>query len=1333
MTGGYFPSYLLDRQSNSDRLRRLAFEYFATAVHSGRLIAFTGSYSTGHLGYDSWSAMAKGYVRQVLASEPDQADQLVAEIDDPDSRFELTDVMDIAEVRAKIDRHGNKSEFETARTKLAANFDLKDTGAEHDAKPPITRTLLRDLRISRFITLNYDLEIEWEAFLADREREANHHEQRERVFAEILKWPPQQRQKRVVSGFGPVVSEVLGRDNIAELQSFALHDDGSRCRILHLHGRADIPESMVVSRRDYRDRYQQAGFNRLPFEYAVRTILSGNPILFVGIGMSEPEINIHFERYLSDNPNRRSMAMFLLWSTSGDKKKDETFRLLYNRKLGISVLFDDEIVDFCGMADQYNARLHGVSGSEERALRMQLPLQYLARWCWESDRPQDEKAYLRNPQAKYKDPKDRINLWHASDTSTWQKPGLSAVPDLAGDILALKPRLVITGPPGSGRGNWTETLARSLANADPGKRRLVVINGSFATETDSIFAILSGAFDSRTAFEDGKSRVKATNQMIRRILAGPKAPRDATSQEVEQLILIINGMERFIAHDGTAISTELDMLIRVVQAKLRGMGFSKEANREGALTLILIGSPRLKRYIDQIAPGEFEHLSISREVIAVPQPDGTLSHKNVSALKASAASFGDRAIDGQSFFEHLHKQLNLPRHLSPSFSDGGGRRVFLEAVAEAVSKERGVLPFEILRAMAFIGQPVEVHVLPHVVKFAMPSGKLAEPGSLAVRKAVTTELAWLLERGLIMQIEEFPQQAPRFGLHKALVAEIRERYGVPLSDARLAASFNLALFAAQPVDGVRPDREWHDELARMVDFMCGQYKDKAPCPPKLVAVMDRIRAGSGKADLRASFLDGLASEELARLACARQSDCLRAALSLMRSYFSTSSLLMQTNHDLDTWLRNAPLTDHADRLRRLIRSHECSALLRRLIEQEIAGDPDRDRQDIIQALGAAAFYADDLCWLYNELGVVLVTQGNLGEARQALVVAQSINERLVEFGDRHHNWRRIAFNLVQVSIDQGHINEAEELLREIETALEQDAKIVLPEGVLLRSDVRSGVWRRDQPEQYASLRDYVLRKFAERGGGPRYTRAVDEHFPANLILGIALVLGYRGLCHHLRGALSAAEEFLDQSVRILDLLGEQRAFSIFQRHRVSLLRQVNKIEEAREAQKHCVSSAGPSRQTDIDHAGRLALGQLGFFQGRDQEQWRGEHMLPQLKETLRYATASDMYRLQVEALHLIAFQQLKQGDTDASLAYVSDAIAIATRYGFGLRKIGLRTLLGRILASRNQKDAARTILEEASLLAIRKGYARGGEVAEDELVKLDADRVDLPGATARRD
>ncbi|GAA0274071.1 hypothetical protein GCM10009127_13120 [Alteraurantiacibacter aestuarii] len=1309
MDGAYIQTYLLNRQADSNRLRRRAYEKFAIALRSGRMIAFTGSYASQHLGYDSWGSMSAGYLDSVEKKDPQLVAQLKAMMADNNRQFDDTDLMDIAELSAHLDRHVDVEAFNKNREDLASKFALPKSLKDFGHLPDVSSALIHDLGLRRIITLNYDLEHEWTAFVGPQDKSGKDGQQRKDILDSCFggKGPV---RKRVVPGFGPVVSEVLGRKQSAELISFALHDDDTRCRILHLHGRKDCPETMIVSRRDYRDLYWQNGFSRLPFEYGLRTILSGNPILFVGLGMSEQEIMKHFEQFLSDNPNRRSVPMFLLWKSQGNANADRALRLLFNRKLGVSVLFDKEIAEISGKADEYvEALAKAPDEAISNGLRLELPLRYLAQWCRTTKAQLPVTDDIRNPQLKFKGGPERINIWHAEMKDP---PSLAdeSAREVAAYLRGLPAMLVVTGKAGSGRGSWTETFATSLLNGRTNSTRVVVINGSFATETDSIFAILSGAYDGQTAFEEAQSRLTATMQMHSFLMKSVHSQLSAEPDgEVEELVIIINGMERFVAHNGTALSTELDMLIRFIPNAFAFMHPNMRRRLEKRLRLILVGSPRLLRYVGQVAPGSFKELQLVRD--SEPKTSSIVDPETGEKFRITS--------DGPTFFEHLAGNLHLSASPPTSVDATVTRQEFLARVAEHVGKSRPNMAFAILRSLAFIGQPVERHVLAHVVATEQGKGNPETKDAFKDRiKEVDTELDWLIANGMVLNIESFPGQVRRVGMHKALVAEIRERYGVPLSDARLAAGFNLGLFAAQPLNSVLPEQEWHDELARMVDFLCGQYQDPSPVLPLLHHLAVQLRRDN-QVELKSALLHDLTPPQIASMSSARQADCLRAALSLMRSYFSTSSLLMQGNHGLDVWLRNAPLTDHADRLRRLIRLHDQGSLLRGMMRAKC---PPKDLDKLNKQLGSPAFYADDLCWLYNELGVVLVTQGKLIEAREALEQAQAINTKWIEFGERHHNWRRIAINLVQVSIDQGMIEGAEELLREVETAIENDARLVL-------SDKQ---WKSLPGGPYDSFRDYALRHFSKRGGS-RSTRAVDQYFPANLFLGIGLVMGYRGVCQHLRGALAPAENYFKDAIRLMELLGEQRAFAIFQRHNVSLLRQLRKMDDALEAQRLCVSSAGPSRQTDIDHSGRIALGEHGYLASREQEQWHQAQMLPQLKETLRYATACDMYRLQIEALQQIAFLQLKLGDTDSAFEYVSDASAIAARNGFGLRKIGLRMLLGRILASRNEKDAARIILAEASKLGTRIGYARAAEVSEDELVKLEADRVDMPQAGTRRD
>jgi hypothetical protein len=98
-----------------------------------------------------------------------------------------------------------------------------------------------------------------------------------------------------------------------------------------------------------------------------------------------------------------------------------------------------------------------------------------------------------------------------------------------------------------------------------------------------------------------------------------------------------------------------------------------------------------------------------------------------------------------------------------------------------------------------------------------------------------------------------------------------------------------------------------------------------------------------------------------------------------------------------------------------------------------------------------------------------------------------------------------------------------------------------------------------------------------------------------------------------------------------------------------------------------------------------------------------------------------MYRLQLETMQNLAFVHLRNGDSDSALHFATDALAIATRCGFGLRKVSLRILLGKIFAFRHERAAAKEMLTGASQIASKLHYERAVEVAENELVLLGPD------------
>jgi tetratricopeptide (TPR) repeat protein len=1211
------------------------------------------------------------------------------------------------------------------------------------------------------MTLNYDLEIEWTLLTTEAEkRAAASSGGRHKFFAKLLGSDGvlrsdrpsadclETRLQRYLIGRGQIISDVLDRDRSEVLTEFALETPWKDTRILHLHGRADVPESLVVTKRDYRDRYWEAGFSKLPFEYGMRLIFSGNPVLLVGVGGSEPDVMRTLEQLLSDNPNRRAVPAFLLWNSPkspSDEVLAEVQRLELYRRYGIHLLFDYDIAEVAGIAD-YRKRIEKPlppvilrSGTRRTlpdlkvedaidARRLDEPIKLLgdvAKNALEGEVwPVEE---LRSPEAKLAGDPQHVKMWA-------QVGGPQAIfswPDRAAELLAAgNPIKAILAEPGSGRGTLAKAIEKILANSRDDRpfakrNRVVLINGSFAIETDSIFGILSGATDGSTAQKEEISRVKALMNGLALMSFDPRKlaqtvttaldPAKALAQHFgkgRRVTIIVNGMERFIGHDGSALSNELDTLIRLLigfyDAK---RGFAKRWDEladavfpnlpnprfDYPVNLILLGTDRVRRYLSA--------LSTDIDYYTILEPKSATGKRRLAPEHdAPDTTSTDLEFNAPgSYFPAVSRAFGTGLRLaSPGTERSPARRAFLaqvlkEEALEAVGSAKGkrrvkepLLCLEVVRTLAFVGQPLERDVLRHVPGL----WELTEKRPAVLQNAVADALLDLKRLKLILPLKPFVAGGmKRFGLHKSVIAEMRERFGVPLSDARLSGGFNLSLTAAQAIDSAAPELAWHDDLGQLVDFLTGAFSDPRPTKPDTnIAKILKSHRDDLPAELR-----WYSDPDLIAMASEEFSACLRAALAIMRSYYSVPALLMQANRDLDPWMRDGPLSEHAERLDRLLRMGRNAAALRALVRQ---GTPDKS---VRKWLGPNAFYPDDLVWLYNELGVVRATQGSLFEAEQAFREAQKINDSWVECGDRQQNWRRIQLNLAQVGIDRGDIEGTEERLRDLEaTVVAQAAAFGEPPG-----DHHHTAW------------EYIIRRYGRDPRSPGEEAQllpvrVDPNYPTDLILAVALIQGFRGQCMHLRGGLDAAKACLSDALSILLRLNELRAYAYFQRQAAALHAAFDDKQAARQALKLCIAAAGPSRQTDIDHSGRVALVQYDLVESvATRPPW-----IMQLTESLRYATAGDMFRLQLECMQALAQVHLRHGDTDSALRYANDAMAIAARCGFDLRAVSLRILVARILSFRGDTTSARALLETAEHIATKMKYERAVEAAENELIRL---------------
>jgi tetratricopeptide (TPR) repeat protein len=1302
-------AYLARHLFDSKRLRKHTSEEFTAAVRTGRLIAFVGSWATTGITsfpYPSWKAFLKRYAKMAVAKASACDDfsplalKAIKAIQESLTKKASTEealaslsVIESAIAYGVPPGQALSSELRTAAANL---FRLKGSSTKKNNN---VQQVLRGLAIDRVITLNYDLEFEWELMTTASEKDELTKEPGESSAGKRLKTRQDLFDRlrlndnlivkdietlsltRSLPSGQSIISDVFSRDRTDRLIEFAVGSPDQDAHILHLHGRVTDAEGMVISQSDYNRQYRRSGVSRLPFEHALRMLFSGNPILFVGVGMTEGEVTSTLEQFVSDHPGRRTSSAFVLWNSPPTEKEKDTLRFRWLHRFGVLTLFDDEL-----SKEWTHDRLH----LADKKLRVTTALGNLATasagnlspFEWQKDDFRSVAAKLAEALAIKP---QRLEIWgtRSSDADDEHKP---LVADQ--ELRAPEPVLVFIGEPGSGKGQLAREIRDKWHDENPDGRSCLV-NASFVFETDSMFSLISGLADGDLAADGRKSRGRALGEYLQPSQDDLEPSQDdqdldesAEEAAPVKLLIIINGMERFFSPGGAPLSSELDALVRKIAALARrnvsGEGSTAEAeqlqNKRPAppdFKIVLLGTARVRRYLDGLDRAFQDTVHYARDFSKAHPTRGPHADARTPSIP-TGSTYLDFVLERFATREVTHERLWPAQQAlieqKREGERGGARRAVLAAYLDPERLDQALgsgadLCLDILTVMAFIGQPVEDAVLRHAPRIAKHWAPLDAGGDGAIKRALDD----LLDLGLIIEINGFPETPltwRRFGLHRSVLAELRDRHGVPLSDSQLSAGFNLSIFAAQPADGYSPEREIHEELGKLVDWLIGAYKDFLD-PKKELPAADgtSVDEPEDEAPNRSRALP-------------QASACLRAALAVVRSYYSTSTLLT-----LDRSERHArreedgPLTEHADRLDRLLSAARACAVARRKAEPDKPSSP-------------PPFYPDDLVWIENECGVVRLAQGDLYEARRAFEAALRLNREHVEFADRGPNWRRITLNQIHVDIERGALDRAESRMDQIEEAIRKNLDV-----------------------PFAEVRTHIVNRYAS---GVRRVHIVDPIYAHDVVLTTALIFGYRGLSLHLRGELRGAGASFEKATSILDNIGEQRAYSLFQRHHASLLSMLNDVEGSAKALRLSVASAEATRQTDIAYHARIA-------QAQHRHQHRDSSLRPalmrELQSALLYAEAGDMHRVRVEAGLNLARIKLTSGDHDAALEHAADAMAIATRYGLSLRKISLRILMGQILIKRGDPHSGRALLDRAIRNADRVNYQRAVELAQNVLAE----------------
>ncbi len=1210
----------------------------------------------------------------------------------------------------RIDRDGRKTH----------NFDL-------DYNVP--RALWRNLGIRRFATPSYDFELERATMLTDSiadDRNTSPFDKLRTLRAnpkENFSWDfGSGRIRRVFDDGWAIESDVLNRERIDRMIEFAVGTDDVDAHILHVHGRACNWRTMIASQSDYDNLYRRNDLNRSPFEFTKRLMMGGNPILFVGLGMSESDLNTEMQEFISNNPYQRVAPTFLVWSAGAGGLNPEgvaAMRIDFLRRLGVLTLFDTDFLptpsdakaavsasvryktandrfqaapDMATLdgttlfddADNYNA-------SDLSDLRNSLDL--LAEGLAPDANPFVNPS-LREQQigdtwrsmggrvaAKGND--EPVVLWSLTDRNG-RDPNQcpSWLPNLI-SLVRKHPLLCVIGPQGCGKGSAAQALAR-VPPGDLGltaSNHCLVVNGGFSFDTDTV---LDGVSRFLTAVLGGRPADEPPRRGRSRLFSELNVSENASSNSTQALV-IMNGMERFFDLAGLPLSAELDELLGMATGRIN----KQTPARNPKVRWVLFGTERVRKYMSQIGvhivefsdvtgqPANSATKSDGGEYISIPgnylnavwqqAKDNIIRRHEMNAAIDKYHANGVGRISGDS--QHLRQTL------FGTLFDGEALSVVLRA------KENGAditTARAILKSLAFIGLPVEKAVLR-----LLPS--LADLDKL---ESFERTFEALVQATLVLELDGYRvpnkprEEGPkRYSLHRMLLTELRYRYGIPLSEAKLSTAFNMSLYVAQPIDSDIPDTDIHDQLGEAIDRLIGSYKTPASDPNffREIETIYHINAGD-----YASILEEVGRrcgsskpattdaerQQLHRLCSDLHGQALRAALALVRGYYSTTGLLTLDSGDrLIQQGRDGVLLEHAERLDDLIDAYGKRLMARKALRDELWKRA--NHVTFLEFAGAVEpFYADELVWLHNERGVVRLAMGDLYEAKRSFDQAMKVNRACVEFEDRAHNWRRIRLNQLTVDIEMGDIGLGERKCDELISVScnETNKNKVVP----LREDK----------------------------------------------LATAIANGYKGWCLHLRGQAEPALKLYTQTVQELSDLGEIRAQAYFERLRANAMARGSSPNERRKTLERARDLAQSAMQMDIVHRLQIALADTYLFDPDPIQPELRAYAHRYLEEALSYALNTNVHRVRCEASMTTARVRLSMSDFEGALRFATDAMMVATRYGLELRKISLRAQIAKIMAARGHPVTAENLARTCIKMATRTRYQTAIDEASEVIISI---------------
>lgn len=946
--------------------------------------------------------------------------------------------------------------------------------------------LIKKLEIRRFLTTNYDRQIESELI-------KNLHCRIRANYGEDRQAQDNHDAVKLVAR-----SLIHSPHNIEDLSQFAVAAPGYEWGVFHLHGVVGDRDSMVVTERDYQRVYLQEDRDHQAFREALQVAFVGNAILFLGTGMEEPDLLRPLRQFVSEAAHggyERPIFALLPERTDGAE-----FRHYLYSRYGVKTLYYPVDGGEDGLTKSFCKAINNLSASWS---------QWWQGW--------QKKPLVRKPWFQI----DRVRKNAMIRHSTTAKSLFRVIKDeneVAKKLNGNARALIVMGRPGSGKG----TLGQRIATHTKGRYR----KRFFATAhfSNDFLCMIDAAAN---FFGSGAQRSKPVRitSPLKRFEAALNSGRN---------LFVMGGLERLL------VPSPLNHALRI-QDPLKfeiPLPIGKPVTPEVRDFLELVKSYTATKSQSRIVltssvwPETLEDCRIAK--IWLKGVLETIVQKEFAALgDKGLVTRLYRTLRGHGYaLAVIGSALDA---MGSSVRSNGERRHWLDHVVDRLSAVD--LPSRPAMAIAMAGRklldskPPELTALEGILQRVAlcttpvtPAAVLAcydDARQLSIEE-VRRSLIWLQESNLLIKVQY--EHHPRFRstAHTLVRNHVLTRMGYFPSAPAEAHTFEIAGWSSEVPDTLSGPGEGHELSIQSIDTMLTRLEDAGRARRKF----REERASRTKKGARHKTMPDHEYRHL-----------IRATFGLIRSRWTATAIPRLNVLEPEATLRlPRPHYDaYQRRLARLLNAIRTMNSIDKLWLNEKspseAGNNDRPRPEVEHE--DAVLYADELAWLYNELGLVAFSTGLVADSYALFRAGQHVNA-VAERGFHGHRWCASALNLGLVQIERGNLARGR---------------------YHLESAMRAA----------HALEDKLLKARAR---------------------------GHLALVHHLMGNYQRSEKLYNRAIKVLLRVGNHRGSSIFLMHRADLRRRMHRFKEAESDLRESVAAAESGRHPDLVHYANLATAKL---------------------------------------------------------------------------------------------------------------------------------------------